>query len=78
MKKPRRAGDSPIAIDVKQGQSYWWCRCGLSMNQPFCDGSHKDTGFEPVKYDAIADKKVFFCTCKATRKPPLCDGSHND
>ena len=76
MNQPVRAANSPYAVDVEAGKSYWWCACGRSAKQPFCDGSHKDTGFTPVKYDAQESKKVFFCGCKATGKPPLCDGTH--
>ena len=65
-------------VEVEAGKSYFWCACGRSKNQPFCDGSHKGTGFSPVKYTAEADKRVFFCGCKHTRKAPLCDGSHKD
>ena len=74
---PIVAQKSPFAIDVTEGKSYFWCSCGRSSKQPFCDGSHKDTGLEPVKYTADADKKVFFCGCKASDKSPLCDGSHS-
>lgn len=77
MSKPVRAGDTPIAVDVEKGKSYYWCSCGKSKAQPFCDGSHKDSSFTPVKYDATESKKVYFCACKATRKQPLCDGSHS-
>jgi len=78
MSDPVRASDSPYAIEVEQGKHYWWCSCGKSSKQPFCDGSHKDTDFSPVKYEAHTSKKVFFCGCKASGKSPLCDGSHNN
>ena len=77
MKKGNRAGDSPIGINVLKGKSYFWCTCGISSKQPFCDGSHKGTEFTPLPYKADQSKKVFFCTCKLTKDPPLCDGSHN-
>ncbi|MDE2305384.1 MAG: CDGSH iron-sulfur domain-containing protein [Gammaproteobacteria bacterium] len=66
----------PIAVDVKAGETYWWCRCGKSAKQPFCDGSHKGGEFAPVKYQAAADARLWFCACKRTASPPLCDGSH--
>ena len=74
---PVRAGDAPIPVEVEAGKSYFWCSCGKSDNQPFCDGSHKDTDFTPLKYEAEESKKLFFCACKATKGQPLCDGSHN-
>lgn len=74
---PIVAKKEPFPVQVEAGKSYFWCSCGRSENQPFCDGSHKDTGFSPLKYTAEADKTVFFCGCKATAKSPLCDGSHN-
>jgi len=77
MSDPVRASDSPYAVDVEEGKHYWWCSCGKSAKQPFCDGSHKDTAFSPVKYEAQTSKTVFFCGCKASAKSPLCDGSHN-
>lgn len=78
MTRAHVAGTAPIAIDVTKGQDYWWCTCGQSKKQPFCDGSHKAEGkFSPQKWTAEADKKAFFCTCKQTGKSPLCDGSHN-
>ena len=74
---PIVAKKEPFPIKVETGKSYFWCSCGRSENQPFCDGSHKGTEFAPVKFTADADKTVFFCGCKATDKSPLCDGSHN-
>jgi CDGSH-type Zn-finger protein len=79
MTSPHRASDTPFAVDVKQGEDYWWCSCGVSKAQPFCDGSHKAAGeFSPVKFTAEVDSKVYFCGCKATRNQPLCDGSHKN
>lgn len=74
---PEIAQKEPYAVEVEEGKSYFWCACGRSKSQPFCDGSHKGTAFTPVKYTAEASKKVFFCGCKHTGNPPLCDGSHN-
>jgi CDGSH-type Zn-finger protein len=77
-KTPAVGGTQPIPVEVKAGESYWWCTCGLSKNQPFCDGSHQaDGAFTPLEYKAKRDGKVFFCTCKKTSKAPLCDGAHN-
>jgi CDGSH-type Zn-finger protein len=73
---PKIAQTAPMPVDVTAGKSYFWCACGPSSNQPFCDGSHKGTDFTPMKYEATEDKKVFFCACKHTNNAPLCDGSH--
>ncbi len=67
---------APYGVEVEEGKNYFWCACGRSKNQPFCDGSHKGSDFTPVKYTADASKKVFFCGCKHTKNAPLCDGSH--
>ncbi len=77
MTEPVRASNTPYAVDVEAGKSYWWCSCGKSAKQPFCDGAHKDTGMTPVKYEATETRKVFFCGCKATAKAPMCDGAHS-
>ena len=77
MLKGKKAGDSAIVVEVEQNKSYFWCSCGLSSKQPFCDGSHKNTEFNPVKFIADETKKMFFCTCKQTNDQPMCDGSHN-
>lgn len=74
--QPIVAQKAPFPVEVEAGKNYFWCACGKSQNQPFCDGAHKDTSITPVKYTAEADGKVFFCGCKATGKTPLCDGSH--
>lgn len=77
MPEPMIAQKSPYAVDVEAGKSYFWCACGQSQKQPFCDGSHKGSGFTPVKYDAERSGTVYFCGCKHTGKSPLCDGTHN-
>ena len=77
MIKRQKAGDKPIAIEVEQGKSYYWCSCGKSSKQPFCDGSHKGSEFNPKVFKADETKKTFFCTCKQTYNQPFCDGSHN-
>ena len=76
-KTAKIAQKAPYPVEVAAGKSYFWCTCGRSSKQPFCDGSHKDTGFAPMKYEADADKTLYFCGCKATGNAPLCDGSHN-
>ena len=77
MTRGQRAGDGPIAVEVEKDKSYYWCACGLSKKQPFCDGSHSGTEFKPLPYKAVETKKMFFCACKQTDGQPFCDGSHN-
>ncbi len=76
MDTPKRAADTPFGVEVESGEVYFWCACGLSTSQPFCDGSHKDTGFTPTRYNAEESGTVYFCGCKASANAPLCDGSH--
>lgn len=74
--QPVIAQKAPYPVEVEAGKSYWWCTCGQSSKQPFCDGSHKGGAFAPMKYTAEKDGKLWFCGCKATGKAPLCDGKH--
>jgi CDGSH iron-sulfur domain-containing protein 3 len=67
----------PIAIEVEAGKDYWWCSCGKSKSQPFCDGSHSGSDFSPLQYTATESRTVYFCACKQTANQPLCDGSHS-
>lgn len=77
MDKPKMAGKSPIRVKVEAGKKYAWCSCGLSANQPFCDGSHKGSSFSPNMYEATETKEVGFCTCKMTSNTNgQCDGTH--
>ena len=77
MATPNIAQKSPYAVDVEADSVYFWCACGRSANQPFCDGSHKETVFTPVKYTAEKTRRVFFCGCKRSSDAPVCDGTHN-
>jgi CDGSH-type Zn-finger protein len=75
--KPIPAQKSPYQAAIEAGKKYAWCACGRSRNQPFCDGSHKDTGLRPVVFQAEESKTVWFCGCKHTSSKPYCDGTHN-
>jgi CDGSH-type Zn-finger protein len=77
MTEPLIAQKAPYAVDVEAGRKYFWCACGRSASQPFCDGSHKDTGLVPTPYEATQSRTVYFCGCKRSAKTPMCDGTHN-
>ncbi len=66
---------APTEFELEPGE-YWWCACGRSMSQPFCDGSHKGTGFAPTAFTAEKTDTVFLCGCKHTANKPYCDGTH--
>ncbi|WP_204375065.1 CDGSH iron-sulfur domain-containing protein [Sunxiuqinia dokdonensis] len=76
MKKGKVAEKSPLMMEMQPG-TYFWCACGRSNNQPFCDGSHKGTEFTPKEVKIEEVQSVFWCRCKQTDNPPFCDGSHN-
>ena len=78
MEKPSSPQKNPYKIRVEKGKTYFWCACGLSLAQPFCDGSHKkERKFNSLKYLATESKGVFFYGCKMTSHQPLCGGSHS-
>lgn len=70
------AQKGPYPVEVEAGKTYWWCACGRSAKQPFCDGSHKVTAMTPVSYKADKAARLFFCGCKHSAKQPFCDGTH--
>jgi pyruvate oxidase len=76
MNEPRIADTKPVPIELKAGPAYFWCACGRSKNQPFCDGSHQGTGIEPLEFRVDKDGKYFLCQCKRTATSPYCDGTH--
>ena len=77
MSKPTIAQKRSYVVEVQEGKKYFWCACGLSQKQPFCDGSHKGSEFSSIKYTADESKTVYFCHCKQTNNQPFCDGSHS-
>ena len=70
------AAKRPVKESLSPGKDYYYCACGLSKNQPYCDGSHKGTEFSPVKFSVEKETEVWLCQCKATSNKPFCDGSH--
>lgn len=70
------AAKVPAKVDLEAGKDYWFCTCGLSSAQPFCDGAHKGSGFAPQKFSAEQSGPAWLCQCKKSANPPFCDGSH--
>ncbi|MGB7413135.1 MAG: CDGSH iron-sulfur domain-containing protein [Thermosynechococcaceae cyanobacterium] len=75
MTEPTIAAKQPAVLTLEPG-THAWCTCGLSENQPFCNGSHKGTDFTPMPFKLDEEKQVALCQCKHTDNPPYCDGSH--
>ena len=78
MTEPVVAAKAPIKVMLEAGKDYWWCACGLSKSQPFCDGTHKGTGLAPKKYTAVKTGDAWLCACKQSKNEPLCDGTHKN
>lgn len=76
MSNPIVADNKPIAVNLNQGEEYYFCVCGRSANQPFCDGSHKGTSFTPKAFKVDKDEEAYLCACKHTGNAPYCDGTH--
>ncbi len=75
---PKIAATSPAGIDLEEGKDYWFCTCGLSENQPFCDGAHKGSGLKSMKFSAEKTGKAWLCQCKQSKNFPFCDGAHKN
>ena len=75
MEEPTVAQKRPVVLELEPG-TYWWCRCGRSKTQPWCDRSHVGTAFQPLAVTISEKRKAALCQCKHTNHPPMCDGSH--
>ena len=76
MSEPVIADRKPVILELESG-TYYWCSCGQSQTQPFCNGSHKGTEFTPLAFEVVEKKQVALCNCKHSSNPPYCDGSHS-
>lgn len=76
---PKIAAKESACVELEEGKDYWFCTCGLSAKQPFCDGAHKtsDSGFRSLKFTAEKSGKAWLCQCKKSAKQPFCDGTHS-
>jgi CDGSH iron-sulfur domain-containing protein 3 len=77
MDDPVIAQKAPYDVELEPG-TYWWCACGRSKNQPFCDGSHQGTEFQPVEFNIAEKQNVSLCGCKWSSEAPFCDGAHDN
>lgn len=74
---PRIAQKAPFPVEVEANKKYFWCTCGLSDIQPFCDGQHKGSGLKSLCFEDTKNETIYLCGCKQTKNPPFCDGSHS-
>ena len=78
MTDPTIAARRPAIVELEKGKRYFWCRCGRSQNQPYCDGSHTGTSFTPLAFDVDETQRYALCQCKKTGNGPYCDGTHQN
>ncbi len=76
MDKPVATQNAPMPVEIEAGKKYFYCACGRSKKQPFCDGSHSGTDFKPTLIEVEETKTIYFCGCRTSKKGHLCDGSH--
>ena len=74
--RPASPQNAPYAVELEEGKDYYWCACGRSQNQPYCDGAHQGTSFQPVAFKAEKTGTTYRCGCKKTSAQPNCDGTH--
>jgi CDGSH-type Zn-finger protein len=77
MPDPTVTDNKPLRVELTEGEKYFYCTCGKSLNQPFCDGSHQGTGFAPMVITAEKTGPAFFCQCRNSSNAPFCDGTHS-
>ena len=77
MNKKKISQLEPYCVNVVKGKKYAWCSCGLSLKQPYCDGSHSKTKFKPMIFTANNSETIYLCGCTHSKKSPYCDGSHS-
>ena len=78
MEDPIIADTKPIKVELQEGKEYFWCACGKSAKQPFCNGAHRGTAFKPMKFASEKNQETYLCQCKHSKNAPFCDGSHNN
>ncbi|WP_394972787.1 CDGSH iron-sulfur domain-containing protein [uncultured Croceitalea sp.] len=76
--KPKIAQKEPYKVYLEENKKYFWCSCGESQNQPYCDGKHVGTEFLPLQYTPSKSGDFYLCGCKRTNTEPLCDGTHSN
>ena len=76
MTTPKIVDTKPVLVELEAGKKYWFCRCGSSETQPYCDGSHQGTDFQPMQLKLEKREKLWLCGCKHSGEPPFCDGTH--
>jgi CDGSH-type Zn-finger protein len=76
MSEAKIAATQPIAVEISQGTTYYWCSCGRSATQPFCDGAHQGSDFAPLPFTPQKSGTAYLCQCKRSKNPPYCDGAH--
>ncbi len=75
MSEPVSPKKQPYVVKLAPG-AYYWCACGRSKRQPYCDGSHRGTLHSPLKVAQVEAGEVKLCGCKQSATKPYCDCTH--